>query len=75
MTSLLRRDLEGGILRLTLDDPATRNSLSEAMMAALQEALDSLQVAVEESGAGALVLCGNTRGLPVVAVVGGSPGG
>ena len=40
MSDLLRRDLASGILRLTLDDPATRNSLSEAMLAALQAALD-----------------------------------
>lgn len=40
MTGLLLRSLEQGILRLTLNDPATRNSLSEAMMAALQAALD-----------------------------------
>ena len=39
MTVLLRRATEGGVLRLTLDDPATRNSLSEAMMAALRAAL------------------------------------
>jgi enoyl-CoA hydratase/carnithine racemase len=36
----LRESLAGGILRLTLDDPARRNALSEAMMAALQAALD-----------------------------------
>jgi enoyl-CoA hydratase/carnithine racemase len=40
MSDLLRRDLASGILRLTLDDPASRNSLSEAMLAALQAALD-----------------------------------
>ena len=34
-----------------------------------------LRVAVEGSGAGAVVLCGNTRGLPADAVVGGSPRG
>ena len=40
MSGLLRHDLAGGVLRLTLADAATRNSLSEAMMAALQAALD-----------------------------------
>ena len=40
MTDLLMKKLEGGILRLTLNDAATRNSLSEAMMAALQATLD-----------------------------------
>ena len=40
MSPLLSRRLADGVLRLTLDDPATRNSLSEAMMGALQTALD-----------------------------------
>lgn len=40
MTSLLLRELTSGIMRLTLNDPSSRNSLSEAMMAALQDALD-----------------------------------
>ncbi|MCA3555265.1 enoyl-CoA hydratase [Aestuariivirga sp.] len=40
MTALLLSAVEGGVLRLTLADGATRNSLSEAMMAALREALD-----------------------------------
>lgn len=40
MTGLLLRDLRDGVLRLTLNDAATRNSLSEAMMAELQQALD-----------------------------------
>jgi enoyl-CoA hydratase/carnithine racemase len=38
--TLLIEQLEGGVLRLTLNDAATRNSLSEAMMAALQATLD-----------------------------------
>lgn len=38
--TLLESELRSGVLRLTLNDPATRNSLSEAMMAALQGALD-----------------------------------
>ncbi|MFN4142956.1 enoyl-CoA hydratase [Aestuariivirga sp.] len=40
MSPPLLPSLEGGVLRLTLNDPGSRNSLSEAMMAALQEALD-----------------------------------
>lgn len=40
MTDLLLESNEGGVLRLTLNDAATRNSLSEAMMATLQAALD-----------------------------------
>ena len=39
MKGLVIRELADGILRLTLNDPATRNSLSEAMMAGLQESL------------------------------------
>lgn len=39
MTGLLIRSLDGGILRLTLNDPATRNSLSAEMMAELHQAL------------------------------------
>lgn len=38
---ILASRIEAGILRLTLDNPAKRNSLSEAMMIALQEALDA----------------------------------
>jgi enoyl-CoA hydratase/carnithine racemase len=41
MTSdILLRDLRNGILRLTLNEAATRNALSRAMMTELQEALD-----------------------------------
>jgi enoyl-CoA hydratase/carnithine racemase len=44
MTSpVLLSDIENGILRLTLNDPASRNSLSEAMMAALEHALDGAE--------------------------------
>ena len=41
MSALLQSALEGGVLRLTLSDAATRNSLSEAMMAALTTTLDN----------------------------------
>lgn len=40
MNPLLLESNGGGVLRLTLNDAATRNSLSEAMMAALRAALD-----------------------------------
>lgn len=40
MSGILRRERHQGILRLILDDPQTRNSLSEAMMGALTIALD-----------------------------------
>jgi len=40
MTDILLRERQQGILRLTLNDPETRNSLSEAMMASLAIALD-----------------------------------
>ena len=40
MTDILLRERQQGILRLTLNDPKTRNSLSEAMMASLAIALD-----------------------------------
>ncbi len=40
MTDLLVQETAGGVRRLTLNDLATRNSLSEAMMRELQEALD-----------------------------------
>jgi len=39
MTGILQQERQAGIVRLTLNDPQTRNSLSEAMMAALAEAL------------------------------------
>ncbi|MBT9288023.1 enoyl-CoA hydratase [Prosthecodimorpha staleyi] len=38
--AILRERLDDGVLRLTLDHAERRNALSEAMMAALQEALD-----------------------------------
>lgn len=41
MSALLQSARAGGVLRLTLADAATRNSLSEAMMAALRNALDA----------------------------------
>lgn len=40
MSGLILSAREGGVLRLTLNDPASRNSLSEAMMRELQAALD-----------------------------------
>ena len=46
MTRLLLATAEAGVLRLTLNDPASRNSLSEAMMAELQTALDEAAAAL-----------------------------
>lgn len=43
MSDILQREQYQGILRLTLNDPQTRNSLSDAMMAALAVALDEAQ--------------------------------
>lgn len=43
MTDILLQERQAGIVRLTLNDPKTRNSLSEAMMAALVLALDDLR--------------------------------
>ena len=43
MSNILHREQHQGILRLTLNDPLTRNSLSDAMMAALAVALDEAQ--------------------------------
>ena len=39
MTGLLRREQSGAVLRLILSDEATRNSLSETMLAELRDAL------------------------------------
>ena len=41
MSGLVIAARDGGVLRLTLNDPASRNSLSEVMMAELQAALDA----------------------------------
>jgi enoyl-CoA hydratase/carnithine racemase len=40
---LVKQRLADGILTLTLDNPASRNSLSSSMMSALQDALDAAQ--------------------------------
>jgi enoyl-CoA hydratase/carnithine racemase len=53
MSSLLRAARQAGVLRLTLDDAATRNSLSEAMMAELHAAL---KAAAGDSGVRVIVL-------------------
>ena len=55
MTALLLSALEGGVLRLTLADAATRNSLSEAMMAELKSALE---VAAADKAVRVIVLAG-----------------
>lgn len=46
MSELVLRDLSDGILRLTLNDPATRNSLSRLMIEELQAALDGANARV-----------------------------
>ena len=46
MSELVLRDLSEGILRLTLNDPATRNSLSEAMIKELRSAISDAEARV-----------------------------
>ncbi|MDP1700612.1 MAG: enoyl-CoA hydratase [Aestuariivirga sp.] len=46
MNDLVLRDLNDGILRLTLNDPATRNSLSEKMIDTLQTAINGAEARV-----------------------------
>ncbi len=70
--------LPGALVFLTGDRPAL--GLARAARRAIGQAVPfvpvhRLRAAVEDSGAGALVLCGNTRGLPAEAVAGGSPRG
>jgi poly-gamma-glutamate synthase PgsB/CapB len=70
--------LPGARVLLTGDRPAL--GLTRAARRATGQAfpfvpVGRLRAAVEESGAGAVVLCGNSRGLPADAVVGGSPRG
>jgi len=55
---LLRREIIDGIAVLTLDSPATRNALSEAMIAALQEALDAIR---DDGAVRAVVIAANGR--------------
>jgi enoyl-CoA hydratase/carnithine racemase len=46
MSELVLRDLSNGILRLTLNDPATRNSLSEMMIKELHSAISEAKARV-----------------------------
>jgi enoyl-CoA hydratase/carnithine racemase len=46
MNELILRDLSDGILRLTLNDPATRNSLSEVMIKELHSAISEAEALV-----------------------------
>ena len=46
MSELVLHDLSGGILRLALNDPATRNSLSEKMIETLQAAISGAEARV-----------------------------
>jgi enoyl-CoA hydratase/carnithine racemase len=56
MSALLLPSREAGVLRLTLNDPASRNSLSEAMMAALSQ---SLAAAADDRTVRVIVLSGH----------------
>lgn len=56
MNSPLLSARDGGVLRLTLDDPASRNSLSEAMMTALTR---SLEAAADDRSVRVIVLSGH----------------
>ena len=53
MSSFVHQARTGAVLRLTLDDDASRNSLSEGMMAALQAALDNAE---HDVGIGAIII-------------------
>ena len=46
MSDLVLRDVSDGILRLTLNDPPTRNSLSEKMIEALHAAISEAEARV-----------------------------
>lgn len=58
MTSHLRTARHGPVLRLILADDATRNSLSESMMAELQAALDS---AGQDTTVGAIIIAADGK--------------
>lgn len=53
MSLVLRDDVAPGVVRLTLNDDATRNSLSTGMIAALQSALQACE---EDHAVGAIVI-------------------
>ena len=53
MSLVLRDDVGPGVVRLTLNDDATRNSLSTGMMTALQA---TLQACEEDHAVGAVVI-------------------
>jgi enoyl-CoA hydratase/carnithine racemase len=53
MTDFVLSDVQAGVLRLTLNDEATRNSLSENMMTGLKLALDN---AAENKSVGAVII-------------------
>ena len=55
MTALVRRELEGGILTLTLSRPEKRNALSRALIAALHKELEQADL---DAGVRVLVLKG-----------------
>ncbi len=58
MSALVRREIAQGVARLTLNDEPTRNSLSEAMMAELQAALDDC---ARDTSIGAVVIASSGK--------------
>ena len=58
MTDILLYEAEGGVVTLTLNRPAQFNALSEAMLAALQSALDGIAA---DEGVRCVVLAGAGR--------------
>lgn len=54
--AILLREADDGVLRLTLNNPGRRNSLSEAMMTALKAALDAAET---DSGSRVIVIGAN----------------
>ena len=55
MTSLLKRELDGGVLTLTLNRPEKRNALSRALMTALHQELEQADL---DAGVRVVVLKG-----------------
>ena len=55
---MVRRERHGGVVRLVLNDDATRNSLSEGMMAALSAALADAE---EDRSTGAIVIASSGK--------------
>jgi enoyl-CoA hydratase/carnithine racemase len=58
MTEFVRHERHGSVLRLILNDDATRNSLSEAMMAALAAAMGDAE---QDTAIGAIVIASSGK--------------